>query len=193
MALLINFVLYQIGWFAIVVGVANGQPWLGTGVGLAAIGIHLSLAHGWVRHLSLVFASGAVGLTLDSLQLSLGVFRFPSGMIVPWLAPPWEVVLWMQFATLLPFCLRWLSGRYLLGSVLGFVGGPLAFFAGERLGAVAFLSPQLPHYAVLGAVWALAFPLLLWLSDTLVTRRGLGAQYRFTPSEKITTAENATA
>jgi hypothetical protein len=137
-------------------------------------------------------AAGAVGLILDSLQLWFGVFCFPSGVIVPWLAPPWEVVLWMQFATILPFCLRWLSGRYVLGSVLGFIGGPLAFYAGARLGAVSFLSPQLTHYAILGVVWALAFPLLLWLSDTLVTARGLGRQYRFTPGQEIATAGNAT-
>jgi hypothetical protein len=193
MSLFINFGLYQIGWFAIVVGAANHQPWLGMGLGLAAIGVHLLLAHGWVRHLSLLLASGTVGLILDSLQLWLGVFRFPSGAVVPWLAPPWEVVLWMQFATILPFCLRWLSRRYLLGSVLGFIGGPLAFYGGERLGAIAFLSPQLLHYAVLGIVWGLAFPLLLWLSDTLVTERGLGGQYRFTPTEKTVTAGNASA
>jgi hypothetical protein len=163
------------------------------GLGLAAIGVHLLLANGWLRHLSLVLASGAVGLTLDSLQIWLGVFRFPSGVVVPWLAPPWEVVLWMQFATILPFCLRWLSGRYILGSVLGFIGGPLAFYAGERLGAVSFLSPQLPHYVVLGIVWALAFPSLIWLSDTLVTARGWGGQYRVAPREKVVTAGNANA
>jgi hypothetical protein len=193
MSLLINFGLYQIGWFAIVFGSANNRPWLAMGLGLAAIGVHLLLAHGWLRHLSLVLASGAIGLTLDSLQLWLGVFRFPSGVIVPWLAPPWEVVLWMQFATILPFCLRWLSGRYFLGSVLGLLGGPLAFYAGERLGAVSFLSPQLPHYFVLGIVWALAFPLLIWLSDTLVTARGLGGQYRLSSGRKLVTTGNANA
>ena len=191
MSLLINFCLYQIGWFAIVVGAANDRPWLGMGMGLAAIVVHLLLAHGRARHLGLVLASGAVGLTLDSLQLWLGVFRFPSGMIVPWLAPPWDVVLWMQFATILPFCLRWVSRRYLLGSVLGFIGGPLAFYAGERLGAVSFLSPRLLHFAVLGIVWALAFPLLVWLSDTIVLARGLGGRYRFNSSESSATAASS--
>ena len=193
MSLLINFGLYQIGWFAIAVGAANDRPWLGMGLGLAAIGVHLLLAHGWLRHLSLVLAAGVLGLAFDSLQLWVGVFRFPSGVIVQWLAPPWDVVLWMQFATILPFCLRWLSRRYLLGSVLGFIGGPLAFYAGERLGAISFLSPRLLHFAVLGVVWALAFPLLIWLSDTIVLARGLGGRYRFTSSGKNATAKHTPA
>jgi hypothetical protein len=178
MSLLINFALYQIGWFAIVTGAANDRPWLGMGLGLAAIGVHLILARGRVWQLGLVVAAGALGFALDSLQLWLGVFRYPSGMVCPWLAPPWDVVLWMQFATLLPFCFRWLSRHYLLSSVLGFIGGPLAFYAGEQLGAVAFLPPRLLHLAVLGGIWSLALPLLVWLSDTLVLARGWGGRYR---------------
>jgi hypothetical protein len=141
------------------------------------------LARGLVRQLGLVVASGVLGLTIDSLQLWLGVFRFPSGVVCPWLAPLWDVVLWMQFATILPICLCWTSRRYLLCSVLGFFGGPLAFFSGERLGAISFLPPQLLNLALLGTLWALAFPLLVWLSDTLVLAHGLGRRYRFTSSE----------
>ena len=75
-------------------------------------------------------------------------------MICQWLAPPWDVVLWMQFATILPFCLGWLSRRYLLCSVLGLIGGPMAFYAGEQIGAVSFLAPRLPNFGP----WALFGP-----------------------------------
>jgi hypothetical protein len=183
MSLPVNFALYQAGWFAIVVGAASGRPWTGMGVALAAIAVHLALARGMLRQGSLILVSGAVGFTLDSLQVGFGVFRFPSGTVLPWLAPPWDVVLWMQFATILPFCFRWLSHRYLLSFVLGLVGGPLAFYAGERIGAVLFLPPRLLHFGVLGVVWALALPLLVWLSDTLVAAHGLGGHYRFAAGE----------
>jgi hypothetical protein len=178
MTLLVNFVLYQVGWFAIVFGAANDRPWLGMGVALALIALHLALVRGFRRQLTLVLASGVIGFTLDSLQLRLGVFRFPSGVVCTWLVPPWDAVLWIQFATMLPFCLRWLSRRYVLSSVLGLAGGPLAFYTGERLGAVSFLPPRSFHLAVLGIVWALTFPLLVWLSDTLVLRHDLGGRYR---------------
>ena len=42
MSLIINFGLYQLGWFAIVVGAANGRPALGAGLGLAAVTVHLA-------------------------------------------------------------------------------------------------------------------------------------------------------
>jgi len=178
MSLLVNVVLYQVGWFAIVLGAAHGRPWLGSGVALALVAIHLILAHGRPRQVSLILLAGSIGLGLDSLQLSLGVLRFPSGMVIDWLVPPWDVVLWMQFATILPFGLIWLSRRYVLSSVLGLVGGPLAFYTGERLGAVVFLPPRAMHFLLLGLVWAVAFPTLVWLSDMLVVAPGFGRRYR---------------
>ena len=44
---------------------------------------------------------------------------------------------------------------------------PVAFFAGERLGAVEFLSPRLPNYATLALLWSITVPLLICLSDRL--------------------------
>jgi hypothetical protein len=188
---LVNFGLYQLGWFAIVLGAANGHPWLGMTLALALVVIHLTLAFGFLRQLTLILLSGVIGFALDSLQLWLGVFRFPSGMIVAWLAPPWDTVLWMQFATLLPFCLNWLSHRYMLAAVLGLAGGPLAFYSGERFGGVSFLQPRLLHFLALGVVWALALPTLVWLSDTLVLSHGSGRRYRFLTREATTPGSEA--
>lgn len=188
MSLLVNFCLYQTGWFAIVLGAANERPWLGMACALTLVGGHLVLVRGVVHHLALMVASAALGFTIDSLLLWLGVFRFPGSGPSQWLAPPWEVVLWMQFSTILPFCLRWLSRRYVLSSVLGFVGGPLAFYAGEGLGAVSFLEPRALHFVVLGVAWALAFPSLVWLSDTLVVGLALASGYRFGSEKNKTPA-----
>ena len=63
-------------------------------------------------------------------------FHFPHGVIVNGIAPLWDGVLWLQFAAILPSFLRWLSCWHWLSSVLGLVGGPLAYYAGERAGAV---------------------------------------------------------
>ena len=106
--------------------------------------MHLALVRDREREAKLLLAAASLGLLLDSLQLNLGLFRYPSGTPVTGLAPPWIVALWLQFATLLHFGLRWLAGRYLLAAALGFVGGPLSFWvrlavrlpgAGLRVGA----------------------------------------------------------
>ena len=77
-------------------------------------------------------------------------------------------MLWLQFATLLHFGLRWLSGRYVLAAVLGFAGGPLSFWAGERVGAIEFASPG--AYLALACFWAAVMPVLIWLGDRLAPR-----------------------
>ncbi len=179
MTSLVNLCLYELGWFACVLGAADQRPWLGMALGLAFLCLHVALVLGVRRQLALIAVAGAIGLTADSLLMSWGVLRYPNGMLVAWLAPPWDVVLWLQFATILPFCLRWLSRRYRLCFLAGLVGGPLAFYAGERFGAVTFLPPRLPHYAALAAVWSLALPALVWVSDHLIVIPGVGNRYRW--------------
>jgi len=166
---LINLILYQTGWFACVLGAAGGRPWAGAGVALVLVAVHLALVRDLKREAQLLLAAAALGLALDSLQLNLGVFRYPSGTPLAGLAPPWIVVLWLQFATLLHFGLRWMAGRYRLAALLGFVGGPLSFWGGERLGAIEFASPA--AYLALACVWSAAMPTLIWLGDRLEPRR----------------------
>ena len=179
MANLVNLCLYQVGWFACVLGAAAQRPWLGMGLGLVLLCLHLALVRGVLRHLALIGVAGAIGLAADSLQMWWGVFRYPNWTVVGWLAPPWDVVLWLQFATLLPFCLRWLSRRYWLSCLAGLVGGPLAFYAGERLGAITILPPRQPHFALLAAVWSLAMPALVAVCDRLIVAPGVGGRYRW--------------
>ncbi len=177
MAVLANFCLYQLGWFACVLGAGMDRPGLGMTCALALIAVHLWLSGAKLRQLALMASAGVLGLTIDTLQLSWGVFYFPHGVIINWLAPLWVGVLWMQFATILPFSLSWLSHRYWLSAVLGLVGGPLAYYAGEKAAAVEFLSPRTLHFAVLGVVWSVALPALIWISDRLNIVAAVGGRY----------------
>ncbi len=177
MNVLVNFLLYQTGWFAIVLGAGSGHPWLGCSIAALLVAVHFAMVERRSRHLVLAAIACLLGVTLDSVQLAIGVFQFPSGTVIDGLVPPWIAVLWIQFATILPFCLRWLSGRYWLAASLGLVGGPLAFAAGERLGAVTFLEPRGLHFLMLSVAWALALPALVLLSDRIVESGPQGAYY----------------
>ncbi|MHC4710360.1 MAG: DUF2878 domain-containing protein [Planctomycetota bacterium] len=162
MTKLINYTLYQIGWFCCVLGAANGRPWSGMAAASALLILHVSLARRPVVEMKLALAAGLLGGILDSMQSYAGLLVFDS-----WsgsLAPPWIVLLWMQFATLLRFSLSYLRGRYLLGGLLAGLGGPLAFWIGSRLSAVQFSQSVVLSLAVVGLVWAAAFPFLLWLA-----------------------------
>jgi hypothetical protein len=75
--------------------------------------------------------------------------------------------------------MRWLGGRYLLGACFGFVGAPLAFYAGERFGAVQFLPPHLEHYLLLAIIWSMAIPCLVFIADHLLRRARRQPSYRW--------------
>ncbi len=178
MVRVLNFVLYQIGWFACVLGAAYAAPWLGISVALSLVAIHLWLATDRLNQFKLLIAATCVGLVVDSILLTLGVYQFPSGMLVAWLPPLWMSVLWMQFATTFQYCLNWLSGHYVVSAVFGFVGAPLVFLAGQRLGAVSFLPPLGVNLMLLAVLWGVAIPVLIYMSDRIHAAQRLPASYR---------------
>jgi len=161
--IIVNLVLYQIVWLACVLGAAAGQPVWGCFTALVAILWHLSQARRPIAELQLVILTGLIGGIWDSLLVILGLIQYPSGTVLPWMAPVWIIALWMAFATTFNLCLRWLHGRPWLTAFFGMVGGPLAWWAGARIGGLVLVSP-IPAMIVLGIGWALIMPCLMYLA-----------------------------
>ncbi len=156
-----NVLGQQIGWFACVMGAAAGHPFVGAGVGLAIVALHLRALPDPEQELRLLGLAAALGLGIESGLQAAGILSYASPWhAVPWLCPPWIAVLWIQFATTLRFGFRWLRGRPALAAVVGAIGGPLAFRAGEALGAVRFAPDRWVSYVSLAVVWGICFPVL---------------------------------
>ncbi|PLX83073.1 MAG: DUF2878 domain-containing protein [Desulfuromonas sp.] len=166
MTTLINLALYQIGWFCCVLGAAHGYAVTGAFCALALCGLHLLLVKNRGTELRLMIQACLLGAIIDSTQQAVGILTFTVDSAWPFWLPLWVFVIWAQFATLFRFALSWLQGRYLLASLFGFVGGPLAYYAGVRLGAANFSDPIWLSLACLGVVWAAVTPFLLWLART---------------------------
>lgn len=179
MSRFVNFLLYQTGWFACVLGVAWGFQWLGVCTALCLVGTHLWLAMDRAVQMKLSLIAAALGLVVDCTQLWIGVFAFSPDRVVSWLPPPFMTVLWIQFATTFRYCMSWLSERYGLSAGFGLVGAPMAFYAGERFGAIEFLSPRLFHFAVLGCLWSIVVPTLVYISDRLASQAVSVPKYRW--------------
>jgi hypothetical protein len=130
---------------------------------LAAVAWHLSQVERFSTELKLVLLTGLVGGTWDSLLVVFGLIHYPSGSILPWLAPLWIISLWVAFATTFNVCLRWLHGRFWLASVFGLLGGPLAWWAGAGLEALQWVNFPVALVA-LGLGWALLMPGLIRLA-----------------------------
>jgi hypothetical protein len=168
----INFLFYQVGWFCCVLGAAKGYPISGSLVALVLLGIHLWLAESRQAEAKLMLYACLFGVLIDSFQQALGILTFKSDPYWPLWLPLWILVVWAQFATLFHYALYWLSQRYLLGALFGFIGGPLAYWGGVRLGAASFGDNLFFSLSFLALVWALVTPLLLWLSRRLDPHEG---------------------
>ena len=138
---LINYALYQIGWFACVLGGASHRPWTGFLVAMILVGVHLALSVERSLEVRLVVLATAVGAVVEAIQIATGTYRFTSGTVSDALAPPWLLAMWAQFATTFRFSLRSVIMRPVPAVLFGAAGGPLAFLVGERLGAVTLLPP----------------------------------------------------
>ncbi|WP_212626573.1 DUF2878 domain-containing protein [Pseudomonas sp. PP3] len=150
---LANALLFQLGWFACVMG--GNSLWLL--VALAALVIHLLWISSWVREGRLILGVVVLGTAVDSFLRWLGVFEFKD--LSP-LIPLWLMLLWALLATTLRHCLRWSARPMWRASLLGAVGGPLSYYAGGQLAGVQFPFGVLPTLIGLGLLWALLFPLL---------------------------------
>jgi hypothetical protein len=168
---IVNFVAFQIGWFACVLGGANGWSWTGTAVGAAIVAGHVVTAPRPSAELKLAVLAVLIGALWDSSLAALGWISYASGTLFPGTAPNWILALWALFATTLNVSFRWLKGRWLLAAILGAVAGPLSYWAGVRLGALVFAEPVQAVLA-LAIGWAILMPALLAL-----TRRYDGMQF----------------
>jgi Protein of unknown function (DUF2878) len=155
-----NVVLFQVGWFACVLGAAQGQPWIGVVAAVAVVawnGLRAACAR---SELTLVAIAVLIGALFDSILSMLGWIAYMPALRQYSLAPLWILALWALFATTINVSMRWLKPRLWLAALLGAVGGPLSYWAAERMGAVHFAEPFVAVFA-LAIGWALVMPVLL--------------------------------
>ena len=170
MNLLLNFALFQVAWFACVLGAAHGIPWVGPLVVAGVVAYHLRRVAEPRTEMMLLMLAALIGSVFDSLLVSAGWLTYPAGQWHPLLAPYWIVAMWIGFATTLNVSMAWLKGRSYLAFVLGAIGGPLAYLGGAKLGGVTFIDTT-AALAALAMGWALIMPLLMLAAQQLEERR----------------------
>jgi hypothetical protein len=164
MTILANFVAFQIGWFACVLGAAHGTPWVGVAIALVIVAFHLWRAPRARPELTLILIAAAIGFVFDSALVMLGWIEYPNGALIAGTAPVWIVAMWGVFTTTLNVSLAWLKRSLPLAILFGAVGGPLAYVAGEKLGGLVFVQ-QTSALIALAVGWAAITPLLLRIAD----------------------------
>lgn len=160
-SLLINAVLFQVLWFACVLGSTYTLIWPAA-VMMAAMmlwQLHPSRRH--PNDIKVLLTAIVLGLIIDSIWVSFGFMDFKDPRPFQWLSPAWIIIMWAGFALTINHSMNWLSLHPMLPALMGLIGGPLAYFGGQRLGAVEYLTDPLLISCMLAIAWALALSILV--------------------------------
>ena len=163
---LINAVLFQITWFACVIGSAHGLIWPAL-LSCSILAVYqLQPANRHATDIKLVILSIAMGLVVDTIWVQAGLMHFTDSRPFYWLAPAWIIVLWVGFALTINHSLAFLRANPALPIVLGLIGGPLSYLAGLKLGAVDYLENTVLISVYLAVAWAVSLTILVRASRT---------------------------
>jgi hypothetical protein len=162
--IIINFVLFQLAWFACVLGAAQQMPWIGVIVTVAIVVWHLCQAKSAKPEVILLCFALIIGAAFDQVMHSTQLLTYQAHGWSDSLVPAWILALWAGFVTALNVSLRWMRGKWLVMILFGAIGGPLAYMSAEKLGAVT-LNSMPASYIALGVGWAILTPILVFLAQ----------------------------
>jgi hypothetical protein len=175
----INFVAFYVGWAVCVMAGAAGATLISLTFATVVIALHLALTPRPGREAAIVATLGVTGYAIDSLITGAGAYTFVGPRFLGVGAPIWIIGLWAMFATTLNASLAWLRANLAMAAVFGLVGGPLAFLAGAKLGAIEVTTGGY----VAGAIfYALATPLFLAVASRWTVEAPVAATTSGTPA-----------
>tara|TARA_B100001248_G_scaffold214884_1_gene169535 strand:+ start:489 stop:1028 length:540 start_codon:yes stop_codon:yes gene_type:complete len=172
MNLIANVGLFKIGWLACVYGAASGFALEGCLLALLIVAFSVKQAANWQSELITVGLITLVGLLWESFMASQHLMIYATQSATQdglTLAPYWLIVMWALFATTINQSMGWLKHKLLIAAVLGAIFGPLAFVAGEKLGAVVFLNESVTM-TLLTIGWAILMPLVCIIARRVESR-----------------------
>lgn len=154
-----NAAAYQLSWLLAVLGGNMGACFA---VGL----LLLQLAFSSVRmaDVRMMLLLLFIGLVVDGTLHQIGFISFKeTGFPIPF----WLIVIWLALAITPHHCLSWLKKRTFLSAIFGALGGPIAYWAGVRLGAATFNWSLPVSIVMLAVLWAALWPSVMYFSVVL--------------------------
>ena len=162
--IILNFILFQVGWFACILGASHGYAWAGPVYVIGFLLLHLRSHHSWQWEWPLLAAGLLVGFLFDTLMIILGIHQPMRAWLPAPLTTVWLLAMWMNFVITLNVSLRTFQQHLFLAAVFGALAGPAAYYGGQKLGAIQIQDPLFIHLFVLAAGWMLVTPALLWIA-----------------------------
>lgn len=166
-----NFIAFQAGWFAGVLGAAHGREWLG----IAGISVVLAV-HVWGardrRSESLFLAlSLPIGVVVDEVLHRTGAVVGRGTILPASFAPLWLLAMWPLFASIFNESMSWMRGRHVVAIAFGVLGAPLSYLGGMRLGALELHAEPWRWILPVALTWGIAMTLLTLLQSRVTPIR----------------------
>ena len=172
---MINFLIFQTAWLVAILASAHGWTLVSILTISIATFLNLRLLGNYAVNVRLVLLAIILGIVVDSAAIYLHVMSFPLNDWWPsLLAPIWMTGLWALFASTLNGYLKWMLSYPSWASLSAAILGPLAYIAGEKLGALEFISSD----------YKLIYLALLWLSAMAILLRANHTWTRIYAKEK---------
>lgn len=152
--LILNAAVFQIAWLFCVLG----GSWVAVLTVTAVVALHLFLVQDRLRELRFLLLAAAIGFVCDLALIRAGILTPASA----W-PPIWLTSLWVLFGTTVGYALRLFHGRLLWCIAGGGLSAPLSYYGGARLANVELMDPVWLALGLIGLMWAVVFPLLVYL------------------------------
>lgn len=167
---------FEVGWTGAVLLASRGAPALGAVVAAMVGGFQIWLRGPGRRLAEARFVLGAsvVGVVADAGLMLGGVLRFYDGRGASPEFLIWIFALWINFASMINTCLRWLRRRWWLSAALGAIAGPLTYYGGAKLGAVTLSSPPTVSLLAVAVEYAVLVPVMVWAAERYADRPHAG-------------------
>lgn len=150
---ILNFVLFQAGWFTAAL-MLDDAAWIMLGM----VALHFVISPTKLADARLLIILLPIGLTLEVLMISLGFIVFNSAFVLP----IWMILLWCLLILSFNHSLKWLRDIPLAFQVvLSGIAGLASYLAAQKFEALSIGEPLLLYGAAIALVWAIQLPVMM--------------------------------
>ena len=160
---IIFIAIFYLNWFGCLIAAKYGADYITLFMSaIASYGqwlfcLKTNKSHSYLKW---ILAFAIVGMLIDTTLLNLNIINYKTNTWLPF-APPWILALWLNFGLVCCALQTQLRKFIRYMPLCAGIGSPLAYIGGMQFGVANFNS--LPIGAtVLGLIWAIFFPLLIW-------------------------------
>ncbi len=163
-----NILGFQLSWWACVLGVKNGLPYLGPACMLLFLGIHFIYLKSNILELKLIISFAVLGTLVDTGIAISGMLSY-NGLYAQniILAPLWITAMWGGFCATVNHSLSWLKEKWVPSFILGAIFGPLSYIAGEKFHAITFHSSLMSICIALAIIWGLSMSFIFFVNKRI--------------------------